>query len=229
MTRVRRLEFMVTTSPLSMIFGVALFLICYQSVGADHPVKQDYVSAARSRFVQITSECWLGSGFLTGYREEEKAEVMAAYHLIRCGAVGTEHQSAIVRVDGIMAEMRGADPDQDLLRLLVPISTDLPPISIRTATSAGEPVFTVGSNPQGDRSVITWGYTLIAPPGEVTVKVPLPRGGSGGQLVSAIDGALLGMVVREEFGFANAVSSGALLLFLERHRNRESYLGSVAN
>ena len=229
MTQVRRLKFMIGTGRLRIIFGLASFLICSQPVGADTPVKQDYVNAASSRFVLITSECWLGSGFLTGYREEGKAEVITAYHLSRCGSGETEYQSTTVQVDGVVADLRGADPDQDLLRLLVPIAIDLPPVSMRTATSLGEPVFTVGSNPEGDRSVITWGYTLIAPPGEVTVKVQILHGASGGQLVSAIDGALLGMVVREEFGFANAVSSGVLLRFLEQHRNRETYLGSMAN
>jgi Trypsin-like peptidase domain len=181
--------------------------------------RADFVSPARSRFVLVTSDCLLGSGFLTGYKEAGKAEVITAYHLIRCGEGRAKRQSKIVHVDGVAAEIHGADSQQDLLRLLVPLPVTVNKIAIRTESIFGEPVFTVGSNPQGDRAVVTWGRVLITPPGEVTAKVPVAPGTSGGQLMSASDGALLGMAVREEFGFTNAVSSTVLLQFLERTRN----------
>jgi hypothetical protein len=91
---------------------------------------------------------------------------------------------------------------------------------MRTESTVGEPVFAVGSNPRGDRSVVTWGRVLMTPPGEVTAKVPVVPGTSGGQLISAVDGALLGVAVREEFGFTNAVNSNTLLQFLKRTRRR---------
>ncbi|MBO0799315.1 MAG: trypsin-like peptidase domain-containing protein [Blastocatellia bacterium] len=168
----------------------------------------------------VTSECLLGSGFLTGYREEGKAEVVTAYNLIRCGAGKAKHKSEIVRIDGIAAEIRGADPQQDLLRLLVTLPTTATQIGIRTETSTGEPVFAVGSNPQGERAVVTWGNVLLALPGQVTAKVQVMPGSSGGQLISAIDGALLGMTVRADLGFADAVSGNVLLQFLDRTRNQ---------
>jgi hypothetical protein len=180
--------------------------------------KPDLISPARERFVLITSDCLLGSGFLTGYKEGGKAEVVTAYHLIRCGQGKNKRESKSVLVDGVVAEIRGADSHQDLLRLLVPRPTIVSTITIRTKSNPGEPVFTVGSNPQGDRAVIAWGRVLITPPGEVTAKVPVANGTSGGQLMSAVDGALIGVPVREEFGFTNAVSSTVLLQFLERTR-----------
>jgi hypothetical protein len=181
---------------------------------------RDFVSPARSRFVLVTSDCLLGSGFLTGYQEEGKAEVITAYHLIRCGEGRARRQSKVVRVDGVVAEIHGADSQQDLLRLLVPLQVTVSRVAIRTESIFGEPVFTVGSNQQGDRAVVTWGRVLITPPGEVTAKVPIAPGASGGQLMSANDGALLGVPVREEFGFTNAVSSTVLLQFLERSRKQ---------
>jgi hypothetical protein len=194
---------------------------------------RDFVSSARARFVLVTSDCLLGSGFLTGYRERGKAEVITAYHLIRCGHAKAKRQSKMVRVDGRVAAIRGADPKKDLLRLLVALPTTASKISIRTESSSGEPVFAVGSNPHGDRAVVTWGSVLITPPGEVTGKVAVPRGTSGGQLVSTVDGSLLGMPVREEFGFTDAVSSSVLLQFLERtrkrgeHRKRDTLIADV--
>ncbi len=192
--------------------------------------RPDVVSPARSRFVLVTSDCLLGSGFLTGYQEEGKAEVITAYHLIGCGEGKAKRQSKIVQADGVVAEIHGADSQQDLLRLLVPLRATVTKIAIRTESIFGEPVFTVGSNHQGDRAVVTWGSVLITPPGEVTAKVPVAPGTSGGQLMSAVDGALLGVPVREEFGFTNAVSSTVLLQFLERTRktNRESQ-GNASN
>jgi hypothetical protein len=180
--------------------------------------KPDLVGPARARFVLITSDCLLGSGFLTGHQEDGKAEVVTAYHLIRCGNGDAKRQSKTVRVDGLSAEIRGEDPKHDLLRLLVPRPVTVTKIPIRTEPNYGEPVFTVGSNPHGDRGVVTWGSVLIAPPGEVTAKAAIPRGTSGGQMMSAIDGALLGVPVREELGFADAVSSKVLLQFLDRTR-----------
>src|SRR5262245_6414140 len=199
---------------------LVLILIWYRpDYGANYS-KPDYVSPAKARFVLVTSDCWLGSGFLTGYRENGKAEVVTAYHLVRCGSGKTVYQSGVVYVDGIRAEIHGTDQRQDLLRLLVPLHKSAAKIAIRTESSTGEPVFAVGSNPQGDRSVVTWGNVLITPPGEVTAKVPIVPGTSGGQLISAVDGALLGMAVREGFGFANAVSGNTVLQFLERNRKR---------
>jgi hypothetical protein len=89
---------------------------------------------------------------------------------------------------------------------------------MRTESSTGEPVFTIGTNPRGDRGVVTWGNVLISPPGVVTAKAAIPRGTSGGLMMSAIDGALLGVPVREDLGFADAVSSKVLIEFLERTR-----------
>src|SRR5262249_50825733 len=163
--------------------------------------RPDYVGLAKARFVLVTGDCLLGSGFLTGYREGGKAEVITAYHLIRCEHDGATDERKIVRADGIVAEIHGKDQEHDLLRLLVPLPKTSTQIIIRTKTSLGEPVFVVGSNPQGDRSVVTWGSVLIWPPGEVAAKLPVLPGASGGQLISAIDGALLGMPVREGFGF----------------------------
>jgi hypothetical protein len=180
--------------------------------------KPDLVGPARARFVLVTSDCLLGSGFLTGHQEDGKAEVITAYHLIRCRKGNAKRLSKSVQVDGLAAEIRGEDPQHDLLRLLVSRPVTVAKIPIRTEPSFGEPVFTVGSNPRGDRGVVTWGNVLIAPPGEVTAKAAIPRGTSGGQMMSAIDGALLGVPVREEFGFADAVSSEVLVQFLERSR-----------
>jgi len=196
----------------------ALMLILYlPETGAGKP---DYVRSAKARFVLVTSECRLGSGFLTGYREEGKAEVVTAYHLISCKSGQAEHESRIIQVDGVAAEIHGADPKQDLLRLLVPLHKNPSRIAIRTNSSTGERVFAVGSNAKGARSVVTWGNVLIAPPGQVTAKVPIVPGTSGGQLISAVDGALLGVAVRAEFGFAEAVSGNVLLRFLEKARCR---------
>lgn len=206
------------------VFAVCLTLIliifCLPE-RAKGMVKQDYVSSAKARFVLVTSKCLLGSGFLTGYREAGKAEVVTAYHLIRCGSGNETRVSQVIQVDGVTAEIRGSDPQRDLLRLLVPLHKKTPSmISIRTSLSTGEPVFAVGSNPHGDRSVITWGSVLIAPPGVVTAKVPIVPGTSGGQLISALDGALLGVAVRAEFGFTDAVSGNVLLQFLKKTRSR---------
>jgi hypothetical protein len=81
-------------------------------------------------------------------------------------------------------------------------------------------VFAIGSNPEGDRAVITWGSVLITPPGEVTSKIPVPPGTSGGQLISNLDGALLGMPVRRDFDFTDSVSGTVLLQFLEKTRKQ---------
>jgi len=178
----------------------------------------DLVSPAKERFVLVTSDCLLGSGFLTGYQEDGKAEVVTAYHLIRCGQGKDKRQSNSVQVDGLVAEIHGADSNQDLLRLLVPRPNIVSTLKIRTQSILGEPVFTVGSNPNGDRAVIAWGNVLITPPGEVTAKVPIAHGTSGGQLMSAVDGALIGVPVREEYGFTNAVSSTVLIEFLAKTR-----------
>jgi trypsin-like peptidase len=178
--------------------------------------KPDLVSPARERFVLVTSDCLLGSGFLTGYQEEGKAEVVTAYHLLRCKH--GKSQSKNIYADGLIAEIRGMDSEHDLLRLLVPLPVRVGKIAIRTESSSGEPVFTVGSNQQGDRGVVTWGNVLITPPGEVTATLAVPPGTSGGQLMSAVDGALLGVPVRKEFGFTDAVSSQVLLQFLEKTR-----------
>jgi hypothetical protein len=205
-------------SPTREIAGllIALLLIIYlPDTGAGKP---DYVRSAKSRFVLVTSECRLGSGFLTGYREEGKAEVVTAYHLISCKS--PERQSSFVQVDGVAAEIHGADQKQDLLRLLVPLHKNPSRIAIRTSSSTGERVFAVGSNARGARSVVTWGNVLIAPPGQVTAKVPIVPGTSGGQLISAVDGALLGVPVRSELGFTEAVSGNVLLGFLEKTRGR---------
>jgi hypothetical protein len=102
----------------------------------------------------------------------------------------------------------------------VPLAKTTAIIAIRTNSSTGEPVFAVGSNPRGERSVISWGSVLITPPGEVTAKVPIVPGASGGQLISAVDGALLGIAVRAQFGFADAVGGNVLLQFLEKTRSR---------
>jgi trypsin-like peptidase len=201
-------------------FGLILLLILYLPETGTSFSKPDYVSSAKARFVLVTSECKLGSGFLTGYREEGKAEVVTAYHLLRCMSGKVKRKSKIVQVDGVMAEIHGADPQQDLLRLLVPLHKTTAQIAIRTNSSTGEPVFAVGSNPQGERSVITWGSVLITPPGEVTAKLSVLPGTSGGQLISAVDGALLGMPVRAKFGFADAVGGNVLLQFLEKTRCR---------
>lgn len=199
---------------------LALVWIWYKPESKASLNAPDFVGPARERFVTVTSDCLLGSGFLTGYQEEGKAEIITAYHLIRCGRGRNEHQSGIVRVDGLVAKIHGMDTQQDLLRLLVSLPITAPQIAIRTNPSPGERVFTVGSNPQGDRAVVVWGNVLIAPPGEVTATVPIAPGTSGGLLMSASDGALLGVPVREEFGFANAISSDILLQFLERTRRR---------
>jgi Trypsin-like peptidase domain len=201
-------------------FGLILLLILFLPKPGTSLSKTDYVSSAKDRFVLVTSECKLGSGFLTGYREEGKAEVITAYHLLRCKSGKVKRKSKIVQVDGVRAEIHGADPQQDLLRLLVPLHTTTTQIAIRTNSSTGEPVFAVGSNPQGERSVITWGSVLITPPGEVTAKLPILPGTSGGQLISAVDGALLGMPVRAKFGFADSVGGNVLLQFLEKTRCR---------
>jgi Trypsin-like peptidase domain len=199
---------------------LALIMILYLPEKGSSLNKTDYVSSAKDRFVLVTSECKLGSGFLTGYREEGKAEVVTAYHLMRCKSGKAKRKSKVVQVDGVEAEIHGADPEQDLLRLLVPLPKTTEIIAIRTNSSTGEPVFAVGSNPQGERSVITWGSVLITPPGEVTAKVPVVPGASGGQLISAVDGALLGMAVRAQFGFTEAVGGNVLLRFLEKSRSR---------
>jgi hypothetical protein len=196
---------------------VLLMIWCRPEPGISFS-KPDLVGPARARFVLVTSDCLLGSGFLTGHQEDGKAEVVTAYHLIRCGVGDAKRKSKTVLVDGLSAEIRGVDPQHDLLRLLVPRPVTVTKIPIRTEPNYGEPVFTVGSNPHGDRGVVTWGSVLIAPPGEVTAKAAIPRGTSGGQMMSAIDGALLGVPVREEFGFADAVSSKVLVQFLDRAR-----------
>jgi trypsin-like peptidase len=204
-----------------VFFSLILIPVIYLPGSATGRSEQDYVSSAKARFVLVTSECLLGSGFLTGYREGGKAEVVTAYHLINCRSGKAKHRSKIVQVDGVEAEIHGTDSQRDLLRLLVPLHKKTPSeIAIRTNSSTGEPVFAVGSNPRGERSVVTWGNVLIAPPGEVTAKVPIVPGTSGGQLISALDGALLGMAVREEFGFAEAVSGNVLLQFLKKARAR---------
>jgi hypothetical protein len=210
--------------------GLILILIMFwyrQEPGVSFS-RPDFVSPARSRFVLVTSDCLLGSGFLTGYQEEGKSEVVTAYHLIRCGEGKAKRQSKIIQADGVVAEIHGADPHQDLLRLLVPLPITATKITIRTEATFGEPVFTVGSNSQGDRAVVTWGRVLITPPGEVTAKVPVTPGTSGGQLMSAVDGALLGVPVREELGFTNAVSSKSLLQFLERTRGLGHFTAEIA-
>jgi Trypsin-like peptidase domain len=203
-----------------VVFGLILLLILYLPETGSSISKPDYISSAKDRFVLVTSECKLGSGFLTGYREGGKAEVVTAYHLIRCKSGKAKRKSKVVQVDGVMAEIHGADPQQDLLRLLVPLHKNTAEIAIRTISSTGEPVFAVGSNPQGERSVITWGSVLITPPGEVTAKLPILPGTSGGQLISAVDGTLLGMPVRAKFGFADSVGGNVLLRFLEKTRCR---------
>jgi hypothetical protein len=200
--------------------GLTLLLTLYLPETNASLSTPDYVGSAKDRFVLVTSECKLGSGFLTGYREGGKAEVITAYHLLRCKAGKVKRKSKIVQVDGVMAEIHGADPQQDLLRLLVPLPKTTDIIAIRTNSSTGEPVFAVGSNPQGERSVVTWGNVLITPPGEVTAKLPILPGTSGGQLISAVDGALLGMPVRAKFGFADSVGGNVLLQFLEKTRCR---------
>lgn len=201
---------------------LALPLIWYKPESQASLNTPDFVSPAKARFVSVTSQCLLGSGFLTGYREDGKAEVVTAYHLLRCGHGKDIRLSNVVRVDGLKAEIHGADPQRDLLRLLVSLPTIAPQIAIRTKPRLGEHVFTVGSNPQGDRAVVVWGSVFITPPGEVTAKVQIAPGTSGGLLVSANDGALLGMPVREDFGFANAVSGKVLLQFLERTRGQQT-------
>ena|GEM_PF-2726260 len=204
-------------------FALILILICYKPEPRAIPATTaDFVTQARARFVLITSECLLGSGFLTGYQENGKAEVVTAYHLLRCEHGKVKYLSKAVRADGLMAEIQGADPQHDLLRLLVPLPVTAAKIPIRTKPVLGEPVFAIGSNPDGDRAVITWGSVFIMPPGEVTAKALVRRGSSGGQLISAIDGALLGMPVREEFGFTDAVSGSALLKFLEKARKHQA-------
>jgi hypothetical protein len=102
----------------------------------------------------------------------------------------------------------------------VPLHKTTAQIAIRTNSNTGEPVFAVGSNPRGERSVITWGSVLITPPGQVTAKVPIVPGTSGGQLISAVDGALLGVTVRAELGFTDAVGGNVLLQFLVKTRCR---------
>jgi hypothetical protein len=205
---------------LDLILALIMILYLPEKGSSLNKTDTDYVSSAKDRFVLVTSECKLGSGFLTGYREEGKAEVVTAYHLMRCKSGKVKRKSKIVQVDGVVAEIHGADPQQDLLRLLVPLHKTATQIAIRMNPSTGEPVFAVGSNSQGERSVITWGSVLITPPGEVTAKVPIVPGTSGGQLVSAVDGALLGMPVRAQFGFADAVGGNVLLQFLEKTRCR---------
>jgi hypothetical protein len=216
----KQIDLLIMKRGLRVGLILAVIMICHSQEPGVSLSRTDFVGPARSRFVLITSDCLLGSGFLTGYQEEGKAEVITAYHLSRCGEGRAKRQSKIVQVDGERAEIRGEDPQQDLLRLLVPLPVNVARIEIRTESIFGEPVFTVGSNPQGDRAVVTWGKVLITPPGEVTAKVPVAPGTSGGQLMSAIDGALLGVPVREEFGFTNAVSSTVLLQFLERTRKQ---------
>jgi hypothetical protein len=222
MKRMRLMRLMRSIGRFRVAFGLAVILILYMympETGASLS-SPDYVSSAKARFVLVTSECKLGSGFLTGYREEGKAEVVTAYHLIRCKSGKVKRESKIVQVDGVMAEIHGADPQEDLLRLLVPLQKNTTEIAIRTNSSTGEPVFAVGSNPRGERSVITWGSVLITPPGEVTAKVPVVPGTSGGPLLSAVDGALLGVAVRAQFGFTEAVGGNVLLQFLEKTRCR---------
>jgi hypothetical protein len=218
--RMKRTELARSIKGFRVAVGLALILVLYMPETGTSLNKPDYVSSAKARFVLVTSECKLGSGFLTGYREEGKAEVVTAYHLIRCGSRRAKRASKIVQVDGIVAEIHGADPQQDLLRLLVPLHKTTTQIAIRTESSTGEPVFAVGSNPRGERSVITWGSVFITPPGEVTAKVPIVPGTSGGQLISAVDGALLGVPVRAQFGFAEAVGGNVLIQFLEKARCR---------
>jgi Trypsin-like peptidase domain len=218
--RIIRTRFTRRISGGKVVFGLILLLILYMPETGSSISKPDYISSAKDRFVLVTSECKLGSGFLTGYREGGKAEVVTAYHLIRCKSGKAKRKSKVVQVDGVMAEIRGADPQQDLLRLLVPLHKTTAQIAIRTISSTGEPVFAVGSNPQGERSVITWGSVLITPPGEVTAKLPILPGTSGGQLISAVDGTLLGMPVRAKFGFADSVGGNVLLQFLEKTRCR---------
>ena len=214
----KRIKHSIVARSLRAVFALALIMIWCRPEPGISLSKADLVSPARERFVLVTSDCLLGSGFLTGYQEGGKAEVVTAYHLIRCGQGKEKHQSKSVMVDGVVAEIHGADSTQDLLRLLVPRPHIVSRIPIRTQSILGEPVFTVGSNPHGDRAVIAWGKVLITPPGEVTAKVPVAHGTSGGQLMSAVDGALIGVPVREEFGFTNAVSSTVLVQFLERTR-----------
>jgi Trypsin-like peptidase domain len=218
--RMKQMEFTRRIGGFGVAFGLALILVLYMPETGTSLSKPDYVSSAKARFVLVTSECKLGSGFLTGYREEGKAEVVTAYHLIRCRSGRAKRKSKIVQVDGVVAEIHGADPQQDLLRLLVPLPKTTDQIAIRTNSSTGEPVFAVGSNPRGERSVITWGSVLVTAPGFVTAKVPIVPGTSGGQLVSAVDGAFLGMPVRAEFGFTDAVGGNVLLQFLEKNRCR---------
>jgi hypothetical protein len=191
---------------------------CYNHEARGRIIEADLVNPARARFVLVTTDCMLGSGFLTGYREGGKAEVITAYHLARCGQGEAKRQSRKVLVDGLAAEIRGADPRHDVLRLLVPLPDVAPKLVLKTKCRSDEPVFTVGSNPHGDRAVVTWGKVLLTPPGEVTAKVTVAQGTSGGQLISAIDGALLGMPVREDIGFTDSVSSDVLLRFLEKTR-----------
>ena len=214
----KRIEYSIVTRSLRTGFVLALIMIwCRPEPGISLSIT-DLVSPAKERFVLVTSDCLLGSGFLTGYQEDGKAEVVTAYHLIRCGQGKDKRQSNSVQVDGLVAEIHGADSNQDLLRLLVPRPNIVSTLKIRTQSILGEPVFTVGSNPNGDRAVIAWGNVLITPPGEVTAKVPIAHGTSGGQLMSAVDGALIGVPVREEYGFTNAVSSTVLIEFLAKTR-----------
>jgi len=159
-------------------------LIWYKPEASGRITGPDLVSLARARFVLVTSDCLLGSGFLTGYREGGKAEVITAYHLVRCGQGNGKRQSSMVRADGVAAEMSGADPQHDLLRLLVPLPITVTRLVIRTECRLDEPVFAVGSNPQGDRAAVTWGTVLLTPPGEVTAKVTIAPGTSSGQLIS---------------------------------------------
>ncbi len=203
---------------LRAVHVLVLLILCSGNEPGISNSKPDLVGPAKARFVLVTSDCLLGSGFLTGYQEDGKAEIITAYHLIRCGNSGAKRQSKKVYADGLTAEIRGMDPQHDLLRLLVPRPVTVSKISIRTEPNYGEPVFTIGSNPHGDRGVVTWGNVLIAPPGEVTAKAAIPRGTSGGQMMSAVDGALLGVPVREDLGFADAVSSKVLVQFLEKAR-----------
>jgi hypothetical protein len=214
----KRIELSTVARSLRVCLGLAVIIIWCRLEPGISLSKADLVTPARERFVLVTSDCLLGSGFLTGYQEGGKAEVITAYHLIRCGQGKDKRQSKSVLVDGEAAEIHGEDSNQDLLRLLVPRPNIVSTITIRTQSIPGEPVFTVGSNPHGDRAVIAWGRVLITPPGEVTAKVPVAHGTSGGQMMSAVDGALIGVPVREEFGFTNAVSSTVLLQFLERTR-----------
>ena len=216
--RMKRLGLLILKSGLKASLVLTLILLWYKPEPYSGISRPDFVSPAKARFVLVTSDCLLGSGFLTGYQEEGKAEVVTAYHLVRCGHGQAKHQSKIVRVDGLVAEIHGEDSQKDLLRLLAPFPVTTTKIAMRTGSSLGEPVFSVGSNPEGDRAVVTWGSVLITPPREVTAKIPVPPGTSGGQLISAIDGALLGMPVRREFDFTDSVSSQVLLQFLERTR-----------